>query len=95
MQRLPKIITAFSNRSKVIPKISVARNFTSEVHDANKSNENNQSSNDVDSSEMKKVGGFARAFEKFNAPETKPEPKKERTFVNLLRHSKFIDVCIT
>ncbi|KAK0077884.1 hypothetical protein PV325_003332 [Microctonus aethiopoides] len=81
MQRLPKIITAFSNRSKVIPKISVVRNFTSEVHDANKSNENIQSSNDVDSSEVKKVSGFARAFEKFNAPEAEPEPKKERTFL--------------
>lgn len=36
-------------------------------------------------------GGFAKAFEKYTAPEV-PEPKEEQTFASLLRNSKFIDV---
>lgn len=47
-----------------------------------------------DEGSTKTLGGFARAFEKFEKPENLSEPKPEdnATFLSLLRNSKFIDV---
>ncbi|KAJ6640967.1 28S ribosomal protein S28, mitochondrial [Pseudolycoriella hygida] len=49
---------------------------------------------DTDETSTKTLGGFARAFEKFNRPEnfTTPEPQDNATFLSLLRNSKFIDM---
>lgn len=38
-----------------------------------------------------KIGGYAKAFDKFEQINTK-EPQKPQTFATLLRNSKFIDV---
>ncbi|XP_011301139.1 28S ribosomal protein S28, mitochondrial [Fopius arisanus] len=38
------------------------------------------------------LSGFAKAFEKFNAPEPEEKPQQSQTFASLLRNSKFIDM---
>lgn len=40
-----------------------------------------------------RLGGFAKAYQRFSTPEVKPE-EKEQTFLQLLKNSKFIDVSI-
>ncbi|XP_063977079.1 small ribosomal subunit protein bS1m [Diachasmimorpha longicaudata] len=39
-----------------------------------------------------KLSGFAKAFEKFTAPEPEKELKHNQSFTSLLRNSKFIDM---
>lgn len=48
----------------------------------------------ADEPTTKTLGGFARAFEKFEKPEnlSEPIPEDNATFLSLLRNSKFIDV---
>lgn len=50
----------------------------------------------ADESSTKTLGGFARAFEKFEKPEnfSEPIPQDNATFLSLLRNSKFIDVSL-
>lgn len=43
--------------------------------------------------DKKTLGGFAKAFEKYTRPAEEPEPVVEnRSFAQLLRESKFVDV---
>ena len=44
--------------------------------------------------ENEKLGGFAKAFEKYTAPQVEPVVEDRQTFASLLRESKFIDVNI-
>ena len=37
-------------------------------------------------------GGFARAFEKYTAPQVETAPADNQTFASLLRNSKLVDV---
>ncbi|XP_037036004.1 28S ribosomal protein S28, mitochondrial [Bradysia coprophila] len=52
------------------------------------------SSTKTDESSTKTLGGFARAFEKFEKAKnfTEPKPVDNATFLSLLRNSKFIDM---
>ncbi|KAG8222566.1 hypothetical protein J437_LFUL011692 [Ladona fulva] len=50
-----------------------------------------ESSESVKDNLSPKLGGFARAFEKYTAKE-EPEQEKEESFASLLRNSKFIDL---
>lgn len=45
---------------------------------------------------ISKKGGYAKAFDKFEAQLNEPQKKtiQNKSFAHLLRHSKFIDVCI-
>ncbi|XP_015115425.1 28S ribosomal protein S28, mitochondrial [Diachasma alloeum] len=53
----------------------------------------NEGENEVQSAKPNvQLGGFAKAFEKFNAPEPQEEPKQNPSFASLLRNSKFIDM---
>jgi hypothetical protein len=52
-------------------------------------------STNTEKKDEKKRSGFARAFERYTAPEIKTQtPEKEETFASLLRNSKLIDVII-
>lgn len=42
----------------------------------------------------KTKGGFARAFDKYTAPQVENKPVDNQTFASLLRNSKLIDVGI-
>lgn len=46
----------------------------------------------TDENKESKLGGFAKAFEKYTAPPVEPVAEKPQTFASLLRNSKFIDV---
>lgn len=53
----------------------------------------NQTEKQIEETDDRKLGGFAKAFEKHAAPvadKSKDEPSK--TFASLMRNSKFVDV---
>lgn len=51
-------------------------------------------SENVNTATDNKVGGYAKAFDKFEQINTE-EPEKPQTFASLLRNSKFIDVSLS
>ncbi|XP_069678163.1 small ribosomal subunit protein bS1m [Periplaneta americana] len=82
----------YINRTFVYFSMCHFRKRFSTVEDKN-NNVSKQAASDEDQ-DKKKIGGFARAFEKYTTPpETKIQtPEKEETFASMLRNSKFIDL---
>ncbi|XP_057334419.1 28S ribosomal protein S28, mitochondrial [Microplitis mediator] len=107
MQRFKLLINPLYNNIISTHKRLSIRQLCTEIKNSNESNnksepkledgsvnklDNNELNIDTsDSKDDNKLGGFAKAFDKFN----QPEPEKiveEKTFASLLRNSKFIDL---
>lgn len=86
---LPKSTTVLSI-SPARPILSTYRpntevlSYSTEI--PNKSDAKNETNTKED-----KLGGFAKALQRFSTPDKQPE-EEEKTFLQLLKNSKFIDV---
>lgn len=86
MQSLKCIVEARClGRGFSVTKLNIIRNFSGKI---DSEGETNNSEVDGD----KKVGSFAKAFEKFSQPEPEKQPEAPQSFAKLLRNSKFVDV---